>query len=454
MILARLASRLTAWSVRWIPDPLVIAVGLSILTFGLALAVTDTGPGDLLRAWGDGFWGLNEFAMQMCLIIVTGAILAASRPFVRLLDALAGIPRSPRGAIALMALFSMGTALFHWGLSLIGSAVFARHLARRQPALDYPLLIASAYLGMGAVWHAGFSGSVPLLVATPGHFLAESTGIVPITETIFRPFNVGLVMVVVAAMTLLAVAMHPPAEAARPAPAAALAGPAEEALAPANVPANVPHPGSGGMTPALRLEWSPVVSALLGGAGILWLAATLMAKGAGAITLNFVNFFFLTGGVLLHGRPRHFLRAAAEAGSHVWGVIIQFPLYAGIMGMMRGSGLADVIAGWFTRASTPESYPSVVLWYSAILNYFVPSGGSKWAIEGPYILEAARRLSVPASDTVLAYAWGEMVTDIIQPFWAIPLLAVAGLSFREIAGYGMAFCLVYALIVGGAFIFI
>jgi short-chain fatty acids transporter len=135
----------------------------------------------------------------------------------------------------------------------------------------------------------------------------------------------------------------------------------------------------------------------------------------------------------------------------VWGVIIQFPLYAGIMGMMRGSGLADVIAGWFTSASTRETYPSLVLWYSAILNYFVPSGGSKWAIEGPYVLAAAERLGVAASDTVLAYAWGEMVTDIIQPFWAIPLLAVAGLSFRDIAGYGMAFCLVYALIVGGAF---
>ena len=442
-MLARLAAALSGWSLRWIPDPLVIAVALSAITFLLALAVTAATPLALLTAWGDGFFGLNELAMQMCLVIVTGSILAASRPFARLLDALAARPRSPRGAIALMALFSMTTALFHWGLSLIGSAVFARHLARRRGDLDYPLLVASAYLGMGAVWHAGLSGSVPLLVATPGHFLAETIGLVPITETILRPFNLLLVGCVVLALTVVAVLMHPAPAATRPAP------PAEVALSGDERAANrsAPRP----LTPAGRLERSPLLALLLGLAGILWLAVTVHAKGAAAITLNLVNFTFLTLGVLLHGRLSSFLRAAAEAGRHVWGVIIQFPLYAGIMGMMRGSGLADVIAGWFTQASTRETYPSLVLWYSAILNYFVPSGGSKWAIEGPYVLAAGQHLGVAASDTVLAYAWGEMVTDIIQPFWAIPLLTVAGLSFRDIAGYGMAFCLVYALIVGGAF---
>lgn len=453
-MLARVAAGLSGWSMRWIPDPLVIAVALSLFTFGLALATTDSSPLALLRAWGDGFWGLNEFAMQMCLVMVTGSILAASRPFARLLDALARRPRTPRGAIALMAVFSMGTALFHWGVSLIGSAVFARHVARRRPDVDYPLLIASAYLGMGAVWHAGLSGSVPLLVATPGHFLAEATGVVPITDTILRPFNLVLLAVVFVIMAAMAVAMHPPAARVKPPPPEVLAG--EEAFEPSEPSARAEssRASARALTPALRLERSPFVALLLGGAGCLWLVATLRDKGASAITLNLVNFAFLMLGILLHGRLSGFLRAAAEAGQHVWGVIIQFPLYAGIMGMMKGSGLAQVIAGWFTGASTPQSYPSLVLWYSAILNYFVPSGGSKWAIEGPYVLEAANRLGVSASDTVLAYAWGEMVTDIIQPFWAIPLLAVAGLSFRDITGYGMTFCLVYALIVGGAFVFI
>jgi short-chain fatty acids transporter len=447
-MLARLAAAFSGWSLRWIPDPLVIAVALSAITFLLALATAAATPLSLLTAWGDGFFGLNEFAMQMCLVIVTGSILAASRPFARLLDSLAGRARSPRGAIALMAVFSMGTALIHWGVSLIGSAVFARHLARRRADVDYPLLVASAYLGMGAVWHAGLSGSVPLLVATPGHFLAAATGVVPITETLLRPFNLILLAVVFAAMTVVAVAMHPSPQRTRLAPPAAVALPAGERTASGALAAFSVR------TPAARLEASPVLALLLGFSGFLWIIVTIRAKGPAAITLNFVNFTFLTLGVLLHGRLSSFLRAAAEAGRHVWGVIIQFPLYAGIMGMMRGSGLADVIAGWFTRASTPDTYPSVVLWYSAILNYFVPSGGSKWAIEGPYVLEAAQRLGVAASDTVLAYAWGEMVTDIIQPFWAIPLLAVAGLSFRDIAGYGMAFCLIYALIVGGAFVLI
>jgi short-chain fatty acids transporter len=160
-----------------------------------------------------------------------------------------------------------------------------------------------------------------------------------------------------------------------------------------------------------------------------------------------VNFTFLMFGVLLHARPTALLAAAEQGGRYVWGVILQFPFYAGIFGIIQKSGLQDTIAGWFTSASTPRTYPVIVLWYSGLLNYIIPSGGSKWAIEAPYIVQAARQIGARLDSTVLAYAWGDMLTDIIQPFWAIPLLAIARLSFRDIMGYGLVFFLVYAALV-------
>ena len=448
-MLQRVARVLTAWSTRWVPDAYVIAALLTAFTFVLALVFTDSGPFALVRYWGSGFWELLSFGMQMCLIIMTGYILAVSRPMQLLFAKVAGLARSPRGAVVLTALLSMGLAWIHWGLSIVGSAVFVRYVARRQPRADYRLLVCAAYLGLGTLWHAGLSASMPLLVATPGHFMQQELGIMPVSRTIFHPFNLLLVVGTVALMTTLARALQSPQGEEPRIDWDALGDDAPESGRDRAVAAS----DAGGVTdaaaasPARRLENSRAVSLVIGGAGLVWLGWWFGTHGLAGINLNTVNFAFLMLGVLLHGRPAALLAAAERGGRYVWGVILQFPFYAGIFGIIKESKLQDVIAGWFTALSTPKTYPLIVLWYSGCLNYIIPSGGSKWAIEAPYIVKAGHDIGANMNFTVLAYAWGDMLTDIIQPFWAIPLLAIARLSFRDIMGYGLVFFLAYAVLV-------
>ena len=437
-MLQKLAAGSTRWSTRWVPDAWVIAVILTVISYFLGFIFTKSTAYQLVQHWGNGFWVLLSFGMQMCLIIMTGYILATTPIFSRALNALAGLPKGPKGSIALMALVSMGLAWINWGLSIVGSAVFVRFMAKKQRGVDYRLLVATAYLGLGTFWHAGLSASAPLLVATPKHFLEKEMGIIPITETIFHPFNLLLALIVLVFLTILGPLMHPKKGEEQE------ADPALVQEATFTAPAK---PGLEQLTPALRIEHSPVINLIVGITGIIWLIWYFGQKGWAGINLDVVNFAFLMVGVLLHWTPASFLKAALEGGSFIWGVVVQFPFYAGIFGIIKFSGLAEVMANWFTAIATKSTYPFVVLWYSGILNYIVPSGGSKWAIEAPYIMQAAANLGVSAPATVIAYAWGDMVTDVIQPFWAIPLLGVAKLGFRDIMGYCMVYFLFYMVVI-------
>jgi short-chain fatty acids transporter len=442
-MLQKLASASTRWSTRWVPDAWVIAVILTIVAYFLGLFFTKSSAYQLVQHWGNGFWVLLSFGMQMCLIIMTGYILATTPIFSKMLNGLAGLPKSPRGCIALMALVSMGLAWINWGLSIVGSAVFVRFMVKKQRGVDYRLLVATAYLGLGTLWHSGLSASAPLLVATPKHFLEKEIGIIPITETVFHPFNLCLAVVVLIAMTIIGPMMHPKK--------------GEETEASPDVMKDAgfeppPKPTGEALTPALRLEHSPLINMIVGLCGVIWLFWYFAQKGWAGINLDVVNFVFLVVGIILHRTPASFLKAACEGGTFIWGVVIQFPFYAGIFGIIKFSGLAEVMAGWFTAIATKESYPFVVMWYSGILNYIIPSGGSKWAIEAPYIMQAAKTLGVSGPATVIAYAWGDLLTDIIQPFWAIPLLGVAKLGFRDIMGYCMIYFLFFATLMSVAFL--
>jgi short-chain fatty acids transporter len=440
-MLQRLATLSTRWSTRWIPDSWVIAVILTIVAYFLGLFFTKSTAFQLIQNWGKGFWVLLSFGRQMCLIIMTGYILATTPVVSRFLNALASLPKTPKGCIALMAAVSMGLAWINWGLSIVGSAVFVRFMVKKQRGVDYRLLVATAYLGLGTFWHAGLSASAPLLVSTPKHFLEKDIGIIPITETIFHPFNLVLCAAVFIFMIFLGPKMHPKkGDEIEAAPElmeeAGFRAPSKPAEA----------------TTALRIEHSPVINLIVGISGVIWLVWHFSDKGWVGINLDVVNFAFLIIGILLHWTPASFLKAAEEGGSFIWGVVVQFPFYARIFGIIQYSGLAEVMANWFTAIASKETYPFIVLWYSGILNYIVPSGGSKWAIEAPYIMQAAKTLGVSGSATVIAYAWGDMVTDVIQPFWAIPLLGVAKLGFRDIMGYCMIYFLFYMALISVFFI--
>ncbi len=433
--LQRLARRLTDWSLRWVPDSWIIAVGLTWIVFILAWILTDHGLIQLIDDWGRGFWILHTFAMQMCLIILTGYILSVSPPFRKSLDRLAQIRPHPPRQFASLLLFRRVPGGFTWGLSLIGSAVLARAIARRVRNVDYPLLVCCAYLGLGGTWHAGLSGSVPLLVATPGHFMEQEMGILPVTATIFAPFSLTMVALVLIIWTILAVRMHPAPDAVISVDPALLREPSASASQPRE------------RTFAAWIAHTPWVNGIIGTMGLIWVVRHFARYGMRGLNLDTLNFTFLFLGILLHRTPASFLQATREGIVNIWGVVLQFPFYAGMFGIIRDSGLSEVIAGWFSRWMDASSYPMWIAWYSGIVNYFVPSGGSKWAIEAPYLVEAARTLGVPMRTVVLSYAWGDMLTNVIQPFWAIPLLAVARLEFRHIMGYALVFFGAFTVIV-------
>ncbi len=446
-MLQRVAGALTRWCTRYIPDAYVIAAVLTALVLAIAMLAGAT-PRQAVTAWGDGFWGFIPFTLQMAMVILTGFVVADAPPVKRALRRLAAWPTTPRGAVLMTALVSMGLAWINWGLSIVASALLARRIARRKLGVDFRLLVATAYLGLGCMWHAGLSASAPLTSSDPTQEFVKKYlgGPVPVTATVFSAFNLLLAAGVLIAMALLAAALQPRAGVPASERAEADAAGDSELDGDADDPP-LPRPS----TPAEWLERTPWLNLLVAGLVLAYLVLFIDSKGPQRITINHVNLTFLGLGALLHWTPASLLRSAERGGRYVWGVLLQFGLYAGVAGVLDKTGLASQLAGVFVRIATPETFPVLIVLYSGLLNYLVPSGGAKWFIEVQYVAQAAAALHVPTSTAIVAYAWGDMFTDIIQPFWAIPLLAVARLGFRDIMGYCLIFFLAYGVIVCGAF---
>ncbi|MFH1123679.1 MAG: TIGR00366 family protein [Pseudomonadota bacterium] len=440
---------LTHWTEKYIPDALVIVWILTVITFIMALIWGDVGLGDAVKAWGQGFWALLTFGMQMCLIMMTGYILACSPPVRWLLNGISGWANKdkPWQAIVIMALFSMISAWFQWGISLIGSAMLALYIVRRNPKVDYRLLVAAAYLGLGCSWHAGLSASAPLLVNTPDNFLIKGgylTETISTNQTIFSGFNIILLIIIIVVVTLLMAFMHPTEEKTfkvKP-----------ELMEKLKLYEAPPRPAEiKGFSGWANWWWGWNLLIAIG--GFWWLGAEMNKVGfSKAINLNNINLFFLMLGILFHWRPWSFLKATEDAGKAIWGIVIQFPFYAGIFGLFKFTALATVFTNAFVAVCSGGTFLLVTFWYAGLLNYLIPSGGSEWAVTAPYLLPAAKELGVAAHKTVVAYAWGDMMTDMIQPFWAIAMLAVAKLEFREIMGWLLLVFFVYFIITSVAFI--
>jgi short-chain fatty acids transporter len=407
-----------------------------LTTIALALAIFGAGAGveEAVLAWGDGVWVLLTLAMQFTIAMVAAHACVASRPIFRMLDRLAGLPNPERPvqAVALAAVFSLVTAYLNWALCLVACALFVPFICRRNPKVDVRVLIAASYIGLGTVWHCGLSGSAPLILATPGNpLVAPGVGapvvdrLYPVTETLFNGFNLVYMLVIGAVGLGMAVLLHPRENAVT--------------LTEAQIAAILPTPPDDDpapMTPAARIDAFR---------GWIWLAAILLAyplghsivhRGFGTSwTINAYNVAFLVVALLLHGRPLPFLRACRRGVDAAWGIVLQFPFYAGIFGLMQNTGLGGWIGSLFERYASQGSYPFAVYVYSAVMNLFVPSAGSKWLIEAPYLVPAGEELGVSTVTVLLAYAYGDSTTNLIQPFFAIPILAVTRMRFGDIVGY-------------------
>ena len=422
---------------RWLPDPFLFAVILSIIVYIFAMIATKMGPLKILNAWGttSGFWNLLAFSMQMALVLVLGSAMASSRPCKKALRFAAGLCHNNMQAIVVTTMVSTVCCWLNWGFGLIAGALLAREVAKRVPTVDYPLLIASAYSGF-VIWHAGLSGSIPLQLAEGYKIFAgteqEMVLTASTTDTIFHPMNLVMCGIVLLAMPFVNYAMHPDKDHAITIDPTLLVDEEEKDY-------GKPE------TPADKMEHSKILWVILVVAGfayIIYYFATLPAgkSVAAALNLNIVNFIFLFLGILLHGDLRRYVDAIGEAAAGAAGILLQFPFYAGIMGMMvaaneQGVSLAGVISEFFVSISNNVTFPMLSFLAAGVVNFFVPSGGGQWAVQGPIMMPAGAAMGIENGRTAMAIAWGDQWTNMIQPFWALPALGIAKLSARDIMGY-------------------
>ncbi len=418
-VLSRAFTKLVS---RYLPDPLVFAILLTILTFALGLALTPAGPLDMVRMWGDGFWNLLAFAMQMALVLVTGHALASSGPVQNAMDRLSGWARTPVQGVMLVSFASAVACIINWGFGLVVGAMFARNVARRIPNSDYRLLIASAYIGF-MTWHGGLSGSVPLVAATRGNPLEKTVGLIPVSDTIFTTFNLFITAALIVVLPFICRMMQP-----GPKSVVAID---PDLLSP---PESTSRALGADATPAERLEESRLLGLVVAAFGILYLFL-YFAKNGFNITVNTVNLMMVIAGIIAHGSPMAYARAIANAARGTAGIMIQFPFYAGIQAMMESSGLGGLITNWFVHIASKDSFPVLAFFSSGLINFAVPSGGGHWVVQGPFILPAAQALGVDLGRAAMAIAYGEEWMNMAQPFWALPALAIAGLGVRDIMGY-------------------
>lgn len=420
---------------RYLPDPLVIAILLTVFTMGLAIVFQGSSPFDVVDYWGEGFWGLLEFTMQMTVVLLAGFILAKTPPVDRFLDMVTSRIHSPKAAIVAATLVGGIGSWLNWGFGLVMGGIVAQKLAMNVKGLHYPLTIAAAYSGF-AVYGIGLSGSVPLLMATPGNFVEDQVGIIPLSETIFSPYLLITNLVVLIVLPVFNAMLHPK-------------DPAEiRELDPSTVPAVDPTPHDGHPTLASRLNNSRVIGIGLGLIALVFTVRYFM--NGGTLTLDSVNFIFLFLGILLFARPAAFLKAVNDGVKVVAGIIIQYPFYAGIMGILSASGLAVAFANGFAAISSSESLPFWSFISGGILNLLMPSGGGQFTVQGPVMLEAAAALGADPAATGVAVQIGDQWTNMIQPFWILPVLAISGLKLRDVMGYMVLILLMLGVIFAGS----
>jgi short-chain fatty acids transporter len=433
--LARLAIAFTAWAERWFPDAFIF-VAIAVVVVALGAMANGASPFAVSQAFGNGFWSLITFTMQMVFIVIGGYVVATSGPAQRVIRGLAQLPKSGTGAVGLVAAASMAASLLNWGFSLIVGGLLVRALAeRRELHMDYRAAGAAAYLGLGATWAMGLSSSAAQLQANPASVpksLLAITGVIPFTETIFmwQSFLIAAVLLVIS--TTIAIWSAPAPDAALTAEAMGIEVSHDDAI-------KVAPP----QRPGDWLEYSPLLTILLVMLAVGWLVYEFSRQSAilAISNLNTYNFMFVMAGLLLHWRPKRFLAAVAKAVPATTGVLIQFPLYGAIAAILtqakNGAGvtLSDQISHAFVSVSTQHSYPLVIGVYSAILGFFVPSGGGKWLLEAPYVMQAANDLKVNLGWAVQIYNAAEALPNLINPFWMLPLLGVLGLRARDLVGF-------------------
>ncbi|RWU21093.1 short-chain fatty acid transporter [Pseudomonas alkylphenolica] len=408
---------------RYLPDPFVFAIGLTLLTMLLAVVVQNQAITALTTSWGSGFWALLAFTTQMAVILAMGYVLATAPLTERLLDRLVVRVSDPRMAIIVATLVGGIGSYLNWGFGLVVGGVVARKLALHVKGVHYPLIIASAYSGF-TLYGLGLSASIPVLISTKGHPMQDQMGVIPLSETIFSPAMLLTSLVVIVTLPLLNAWLHP--KAGQPVKELERNESVEKQPAPV---LDIDEDN----TFASRLNNSRLLSYLIGLIGMGYVG--LHFYEGGSVDLNLINFFILFLGIILLGTPIQYVEKLNEGIRTIGGIILQYPFYAGIMAIMAGSGLVNTFSHAFTQVATPETLPFWGLLSSFVINFFAPSGGGHWMVQGPFMVEAAKTLGASVSHTSMAVMLGNAWNDLVQPFWILPALALSKLKLKDIMGY-------------------
>lgn len=444
--------RFNSAATRFIPDPFVLVLALTMIVFVVALLFGAKFEGVayasrvtmLASGWFESLYntGLMQFAMQMCIVLTTGHALALSPPVQRLIEALCRRATSARGAVVIVVLSSCLASLLQWGLGVIVGALMAREmgkaLGREGIAVHYPLLGAAGYAGF-MVWHGGLSGSAPLKVAEPGHFLAEQIGVIPITETIFGAMNVSITLSMIVTLVALCWWLMP-ADPSRMRVYEECAG--EERGAATQEPEGERVEGLVGWFE--RGRGFSLMSASLIGAWCVW---WFSREGLSGVNLNTINVAFLGLGLGMHRSVRAYVKAVGEGVRGCAGVVLQFPFYFGILGLLSTAGLVEQWSSWLVSWSGPKSFGVVTFLSAGFVNVLVPSGGGQWAVQGPLIVDGASKLGLDVGRVILAMSYGDAWTNLMQPFWALPLLGIMRLEARDIMGYTVLMMVVTGVVI-------
>lgn len=418
---------------KYTPDPFVIAALLTFFVVIVGTLSTPNSPVEMVTYWGGGFWKIIAFTLQMIMILVGGYIIAVSPPIQALLRWMASKVKNSFQAIILVTLISCVASWLNWGLGLVVGAFVALELARHLEKINFKVLVASAYTGF-IVWHGGLSGSIPLVVNSDSNFSSKLlNGVIPISETLFSHFNLiilATLLVLLPSINWYLYKSYGDSDSEVSLDGCAIVGKDSRAVQE--------------LEPSEKLERHPTVTYVLVIMAALYIGA-LIGKDKFQLDLNQMNFLFFFAGLALHGNPKSFIDAAIESSSKVGPLIIQYPLYAGIMAMISQSGLAANISEFFISISTENTFPVWTFFSAGLVNVFVPSGGGQWALQAPIVIPAAKALGVDMGKAVMSVAWGDAWTNLLQPFWALPVLAIAGLKVKDI----MAHCVLVLLCSGG-----
>ena len=439
-----LARPFIAFVERYYPDAFIFVIILSVITFISALILTEASVSSALLAWGDGLSMLFTFTAQISIIMIGAHSLAHTESVQNFLTRIGQLPNTAYQAYSLVAFTAGVASLCAWSFGLIIGAIMARSVAKeclKKPfKIHYPLLVASAYSGY-VIWHMGYSSSSALFVATPGHLLENKIGVLPVTETILSPINIVLALIALATITIVCPLMRPKNEDAIEIDPTLLTDDHQK-----------PVEKKDKVTLVEKFENHRSLSIFLAIAIFTYIAVTYTQKGF-SLTLDFVSWTFLAFGLLLANSPMHYIKLVNNAAGTVGPIILQYPFYSGIMGLMATTGLMKVISDWIISIATPETLGFFAFLSGGFINMFVPSGGGQWAVQGPIMIEAALSLNVAPEVVVLGVAYGDQWSNMIQPFWLIPILAITGLRMRQVLGYTFVIFLFTGLIYGSGILY-